>query len=122
MAAVEPLTMFIIIRRDLIKSLGWNTGSVIAQASHASTAVLWQYKDTPATQEYLSNLDTMHKVVLETKNLDTLQSIASSLEQLNVPHKVWIEQPENFATCLATAPIHRTPELKAALKKCSLFK
>lgn len=47
--------------------LGWNKGAVIAQACHASVAVMAKYKDDPDVQEYTSpeNLEHMTKVVLK---------------------------------------------------------
>ncbi len=40
-------------------------GAIVAQACHACTAVLHQFKEDPKVEEYLSDLDRMHKVVLE---------------------------------------------------------
>ena len=55
------------------------------------------------TQKYLSDLDNMHKVVLET-GPDDLTKISEKLKEAGVDHKLWIEQPENFPTCLAVKP------------------
>ena len=55
------------------------------------------------TQKYLSDLDNMHKVVLET-GPDDLSKISEKLKEAGVDHKLWIEQPENFPTCLAVKP------------------
>ncbi|GJJ78590.1 hypothetical protein EMPS_10949 [Entomortierella parvispora] len=118
----DPLTMFIVIRKDLIKTLGWSTGSVIAQACHASTAVLHKTQDLHDTREYLADINNMHKVVLEVKNLPQLEALAASLSGLEVPHVTWREQPENILTCLSTSPIRRSQEVKDAFKKCSLFR
>ncbi|KAF9438610.1 peptidyl-tRNA hydrolase domain-containing protein 1 [Entomortierella beljakovae] len=118
----DPLTMFIVIRKDLIKTLGWTTGSVIAQACHASTAVLHKTQDLKDTREYLADLHNMHKVVLEVKNLSQLETLASSLSTLDVPHVTWREQPEDILTCISTSPIRRSQEVKDAFKKCSLFR
>ncbi|KAG9325352.1 hypothetical protein KVV02_004127 [Mortierella alpina] len=118
----DPLTMFIVIRKDLIKTLGWTTGSVIAQACHASTAVLHKTRDLHDTREYLADLHNMHKVVLEVKNLPQLETLAASLSALDVPHVTWREQPEDILTCISTSPIRRNQEVKDAFKKCSLFR
>ncbi|KAJ9077357.1 hypothetical protein DSO57_1017495 [Entomophthora muscae] len=117
----EHLTIFIILRKDLVKSLGWTSGSIIAQACHASTAVLHQHSSLPSTKEYLENLEQMHKVVLETKNENSLLAVANNLTELGIPHCCWIENPENIKTCIATAPVLRS-DLKDALKKCSLYR
>ena len=55
------------------------------------------------TQKYLSDLDNMHKVVLET-GPDDLTKISEKLKEAGVDHKLWIEQPEDFPTCLAVKP------------------
>ncbi|ORY96560.1 peptidyl-tRNA hydrolase II domain-containing protein [Syncephalastrum racemosum] len=123
-AATEPLTMFIVVRKDLIKTLKWNTGSVIAQACHASTAVLHATRDDQNTIDYLSDIGSMHKVILETKNQDSFCNLASALESHQVPLYQWTEQPENIPTALATAPLRgRSPEVKDLFKKyCSLYR
>lgn len=60
----------------------------------------------------------------QTKDEQSLKSLAVVLEQNNVTHHVWVEQPENFPTALATGPIpNRTEEVLAAFKKhCSLYR
>lgn len=41
--------------------------SVMTQACHAATAILHITREDENTKEYLSDLDNMHKVVLEVK-------------------------------------------------------
>lgn len=60
------LVQYIAIRGDLIDK--WPLGAIIAQACHASSAVLHIFKDDATTQQYLEDLDRMHKVVLRVKN------------------------------------------------------
>lgn len=62
---MDKLIQYIIVRGDLSKTLSWPVGAVIAQCCHATTAVGHLYRDDPETQEYYSDLDNMHKVVLE---------------------------------------------------------
>ncbi|CAO3690662.1 unnamed protein product [Rhizopus stolonifer] len=116
--------MFIVVRKDLAKKLQWPTGSVMTQACHASTAILHITRDDQNTKEYLADLDNMHKVVLETKNENSLEKLAEVLSTHQVPFKKWIEQPENIPTALATAPLRgRTAEVLEAFKKnCSLYR
>ena len=33
---------------------------------------------------------------------------AAKLSEAGVPHKLWVEQPEDFPTCLATAPCRKS--------------
>lgn len=53
------------MRSDLIKTLKWPLGAVIAQGCHAATAVCHLFRDDVFTQKYLEDLDRMFKVVLE---------------------------------------------------------
>lgn len=62
---MSSVVQYVLIRGDLIKLMNWPLGSVIAQACHACTAVLHLFYNDPSTQLYLSDLDNMHKVVLE---------------------------------------------------------
>lgn len=59
------LVQYVLLRSDLLKEMGWSIGSLVAQACHASSAVLHLFKDDEYTLQYLSDLDNMHKVVLE---------------------------------------------------------
>ena len=59
------IVQYVIVRGDLLKSLQWPVGAVIAQACHACTAVTHLYYNDEYTQAYLADLDNMHKVVLE---------------------------------------------------------
>lgn len=79
---------------------------MVAQACHASVAAVWLHRDDPDTAAYCSPeaLDSMHKVVLEVKGESQLRALSASLNDAGVAHKLWTEQPENFATCLATKP------------------
>lgn len=48
------------------------------------------------------------QVVLEATGEDQLHNIASTLEEAGIPYKLWIEQPENFPTALASAPARKS--------------
>ena len=47
------------------------------------------------------------QVVLEIKGEEQLLNLASKLQEAGVRHKLWVEQPEDFPTCLATAPFEK---------------
>lgn len=59
------LVQVLVIRRDLWLSLGWPIGAIVAQGAHASVAVLNKYQEHGGVKEYLSNLNSMTKVVKE---------------------------------------------------------
>ncbi|KAJ1735824.1 hypothetical protein LPJ61_000330 [Coemansia biformis] len=115
-----PLTVFIVMRKDLAKVLQWPLGSIVAQGSHAAVAAIWKYRDDARVKEYTGSLDSMHKVVLGTKNEASLLKVAEDLAQKDIPFYLWTEQPENVPTCLATVPVLRS-DLGDVLKRCSLL-
>ncbi|KAI3898368.1 hypothetical protein MKW92_018692 [Papaver armeniacum] len=100
----DVVVQYVVLRRDLIDS--WPLGSVVTQGCHASVAAIWSHKDDAHTIDYCSpdNIDSMHKVTLEVKGETQLQNLSQKLTTNGIAHKLWIEQPENFPTCLATKP------------------
>ena len=63
----------------------------------------------------------MLQVVLEVKGETQLRNLAAKLTDSGVAHKLWIEQPEDFATCLATHPAAKS-SVAAHFKKLKLCK
>ncbi|KDR08228.1 putative peptidyl-tRNA hydrolase PTRHD1 [Zootermopsis nevadensis] len=115
------LIQYVVVRADLLKTLNWPVGSVIAQACHACCAVTYLYHNDPHTQEYLKDLDNMHKVVLEVPDESSLCNLELKLKEHHVLHKMWIEQPENFPTCIVVKPYPKE-EVQKYFKKLKLFK
>ena len=64
-AATLKLVQYVVVRKDLLDVMKWPVGAVIAQACHACAAVIHLNYSDGHTQEYLKDLDNMHKVVLE---------------------------------------------------------
>lgn len=62
-----PIVQYVIVRGDLLRTLKWPTGALIAQACHACSAVMHMFHDDPNTVEYVKNLDSMYKIVLEVR-------------------------------------------------------
>ncbi|XP_063728096.1 putative peptidyl-tRNA hydrolase PTRHD1 [Symsagittifera roscoffensis] len=111
------LVQYIVIRGDL----KWPKGALVAQACHASSAIIHLTYSHPDTQQYLSDLDNMHKVVLKSKTSDELSQLSDTLTSKDIAHKLWIEQPENYPTCLAIRPIGK-PEVSEFVKQFQLFR
>ncbi|KAJ2002016.1 hypothetical protein GGI04_003455 [Coemansia thaxteri] len=105
----EARTIFIVMRKDL------------AKGSHATVAAIHRFRDDERVKAYLSDIENMHKVALETKNEASLLKVAENLTQQGIPYHLWVERPENIPTCLATIPVLRS-DLGEALKKCSLLR
>lgn len=121
------------------KVLQWPLGAMMAQACHASTAVMHLYYEDPNTQAYLTDLDNMHKCVLEVvfflklykissyvwffKVTDepAIQALSQTLTEKKIDHKLWIEQPENIPTCLVMKPYPKS-EVQSVLRHLKLYK
>ncbi|XP_071499445.1 putative peptidyl-tRNA hydrolase PTRHD1 [Diadema antillarum] len=115
------LVQYIVVRGDLLTALKWPTGAVIAQACHACTAVMHLFRDDDNVLKYTADLDNMHKVILEAKSEEDVKNLSEKLTEHSVDHKLWIEQPENFATCLAVKPYPKE-EVQKYFKKFKLYK
>lgn len=104
----DILVQYVVMRRDLIET--WPMGSVITQGCHAAVAAVWMHREDPHTCKYCGddNLDKMHKVTLEVKGEAQLVNLSEKLKGSDIAHKLWIEQPENIPTCLATKPYPKT--------------
>ena len=118
---MSGLVQYVVIRGDLYRQLKWPIGALIAQGCHACTAVTAIYKDDPNLIQYIADLDNMHKVVLEAKDEESLSKLSHSLNENNIDYKLWIEQPENYATCLVTKP-YLKEDIQKFFKGFKLFK
>ncbi|XP_010541538.1 PREDICTED: putative peptidyl-tRNA hydrolase PTRHD1 [Tarenaya hassleriana] len=117
----DVLVQYVVLRRDLIDS--WPLGSVLTQGCHASVAAIWSHKDDPNTVQYCDpqNIDSMHKVTLEVKGETQMMNLSEKLKSGGIAHKLWIEQPENIATCIATKPYPKS-QVSSFFKKLKLCK
>ncbi|KAF8514640.1 peptidyl-tRNA hydrolase II [Hysterangium stoloniferum] len=126
---LEPLTIQIVVRRDLLDAEGWGVGPLLSQAAHVAIAVVHEYKDLEDTKVYLSDLKNMHKVRLYTTKVSNESSLLKLAYQLSnaeppIPHHLWVEQPECIPTCLALSPNRKEKRTKKILDKagCRLFR
>ncbi|XP_066254428.1 putative peptidyl-tRNA hydrolase PTRHD1 [Euwallacea similis] len=118
---MTTIVQYIVVRGDLLKDLKWPVGAILAQACHAVTAVTHLFYEDEQTMSYLKDLDSMHKVVLEASDEQSLVNLTKKLEEEGVKHKLWIEQPENIPTCLAVKP-YKKEDVQQYFKKFKLFK
>jgi len=115
------IVQYILVRGDLLLKEGWPVGAVMAQACHAATAAIHLYYSDEHTQQYLRDLDNMHKVILEAPGEGDLLKVSEKLKEGGVDFKLWVEQPENFPTCLAVKPYPKQ-EVQKYFKKYKLYK
>lgn len=84
---------------------------------------MWLSRDSETTKAYCEGaaLDSMRKVVLQVDDQGQLLELRAKLLEAGVKHKLWMEQPENMPTCIATAPADKS-EVGPLFKKYSLCK
>uniref|UniRef100_A0A8D8SM13 peptidyl-tRNA hydrolase n=1 Tax=Cacopsylla melanoneura TaxID=428564 RepID=A0A8D8SM13_9HEMI len=119
--AVVNIVQYILVRGDLISKLEWPLGAVVAQACHASSASIHLFYEDPITQSYLQDLDNMHKVILEVPDEQELLAVEKVLLSKEIKFKKWIEQPENYPTCIALKPYVKT-DVQKLLRKYKMLK
>ncbi|CAM5130823.1 unnamed protein product [Natator depressus] len=116
------LVQYVVLRGDLQREpLSWPLGALVAQACHAALAAVHAHYGQADTGAYLAEGGSMRTVVLEALDECALTTLAETLKQHNIDHKVWIEQPENIATCIALRPYPKE-EVHQHLKKFRLLK
>jgi hypothetical protein len=54
-------------------------------------------------------------------NTEDLVTLSKKLEEDGKGHKLWVEQPENYPTCLATKPYPKA-DIQQYFKKFKLLK
>lgn len=120
---MDPATIvqYIVVRGDLMRTLKWPVGAIIAQACHGVTAVTHKFQEDDHTKTYLEDIDNMHKVVLEAPDETSLKNLDAILEKDDIKHIMWMEQPENIPTCLVAKPYPKK-DVQSYFKKFKLFK
>eukprot|EP00117_Sycon_ciliatum_P017817 scpid81609/ scgid16664/ Putative peptidyl-tRNA hydrolase PTRHD1; Peptidyl-tRNA hydrolase domain-containing protein 1 len=118
---MSGLVQYVVVRGDLLRSLSWPVGAVIAQGCHASSAVLHRFGSDQNVHSYFEHLESMHKVVLEIQDEASLRTLAERLTEGAVDHHLWIEQPEGTPTALACKPYPK-PDVQKYFKGLKLFK
>jgi len=101
----------------------WMTGM---SAQLMGYQVLHEFRALETTQAYLSDLKNMRKVTLQVPDEESLRKLEKLLNEADpaIGHYLWIEQPENVATCLALAPNDRGKAVRKVLDKsgCQLWR
>ena len=61
------------------------------------------------------------RLYLQAPSQSELEKLSQDLSANQIDHKLWIEQPENYPTCLATKPYPKQ-QIQSFFKKLKLFK
>lgn len=121
-SGARALVQYVVLRGDLRREpLCWPLGALVAQACHAALAVTHAHYAHPDTAAYLQQGGHMRTVVLEASDESALTTLAETLQQNCIDYKMWIEQPENIATCIVLRPYPKE-EVHHHVKKFKLLK
>lgn len=71
------------------------------------------------TRQYSSN--TITGIFLQANDEASVRELSTTLLNSSIDHKLWIEQPENYATCLATKPYPKQ-DIQKYFRNFKLFK
>lgn len=95
----------------------------MTSSPHLKAARKRPFMVAASTRHYLGFMLTwaIMQVVLEIKSEQQLANLSQKLQQEGIQHKLWVEQPENYPTCLATKP-YRKSQAAAHFKKLQLCK
>ncbi|KAM6324019.1 putative peptidyl-tRNA hydrolase PTRHD1 [Aegotheles albertisi] len=121
-AAAAALVQYVVLRGDLARPpRSWPLGAVVAQGCHAALGAAHAHRQHPDTRAYLEMGGAMRTVVLEAPDEAALTALAETLREQSIDHELWMEQPENVATCLALRPYPKD-QVHQHLKKFKLLK
>ena len=121
-ASVKVLVQYILLRRDMKKMKNYNDGAIIAQACHASTAILFKTMDNELTKAYLQDTDRMHKIILSVEGGENeMVEFSHMLKENSIEHYLWIEQPENIPTAIAVKPYYKQ-DIEQFFSKFKLYR
>jgi peptidyl-tRNA hydrolase len=109
----DPVVQYVVVRTDLVQSMGWPLGSVVAQACHAAVAIIWRERNhSELMREYFGENDelvpSMHTVVLGISSEEKMMNLSAKLDAGEISHHLWREQPENIVTALASVPARKS--------------
>ncbi|MCO5614273.1 hypothetical protein L7F22_068551 [Adiantum nelumboides] len=93
--ASDSLAQYVVIRKDLVDTLKWPLGSVLAQACHAAVAAVWLHKDHPNTLQYCGNLDSMTTVMLQITFSDEKQLERVDEDEVMEPQHILLHQSKH---------------------------
>lgn len=81
---------------------------------------LWASSVQYTILHFIKHLVSVY-ISIQAKDEHQLKSISEALSQDKMDHKLWIEQPENYPTCLVTKP-YTKEHIQKYFKKLKLLK
>jgi hypothetical protein len=81
------------------------------------TDIVWN----EAFEDIINKTITVSFLFQQVPDESSLRNLELKLEENHVLHKMWIEQPENFPTCIVVKPYPKE-EVQKYFKKLKLFK
>ena len=119
----EIIVQYIIVRNDLGRTTGHDKtfNALLKHTTSASTAAIHKFYKHEDTEAYLKDLDSMKKKVFQVDDEEELFDFENKLILHKIDYKMWIKQPDNYATCIATRP-YPISEIAEYFKNLKIYK
>ena len=117
----EVIVQYIIVRNDVYRNQERSFNTILQHTSSAATSMIQKHYHHKYTRDYLKDGDDMRKKIFQVKDEKELSDLSNKLTLNNIDFKVWIKQPGNYATCIATRPYPVT-EISQHFKNVKIYK
>ena len=117
----EIIVQYIVVRNDLPRNQDRSFNTLISHTASAATAAIHMCYKHEHTEEYLQDLDDLRKTIFQVDDEEQMFDLDNKLMLNKVDYKMWIKQPENYATCIATRPYPKS-EIAEYFKNLKIFK
>ena len=117
----EVIVQYIIVRNDAYRNQDRSFSAILQHTCSAAAAVIHKHYHHKYTREYLKDLDGMKKKVFQVNDEKELFALENKLVSNEIDYKMWIKQPGNCATCIATRP-YPMSEISSYFKNVKLYK
>ena len=117
----DSIVQYIIVRSDLGRNQDRAFNTLISHTSSASTAAIHMFYKHEHTKSYLKDEDNMRKKIFQVDSEEELLELDIKLMIQKIDYRMWLKQPENYATCIALRP-YPVSEIAEHFKKLKLYK
>ena len=117
----EVIVQYIIVRNDVYRNQERSFNTILQHTSSAATSMIHKHYHHKYTRDYLKDGDDMRKKIFQVKDEKELSDLSNTLTLNNIDFKVWIKQPGNYATCIATRPYPVT-DMSQHFKNVKIYK
>ena len=117
----EVIVQYIIVRNDVYRNQERSFNTILQHTSSAATSIIHKHYHHKNTREYLKDGDDMKKKIFQVNDIKELSTLANLLQSNSIDFRIWVKEPDNIATCLATRP-YPVSEISKYFKNVKIYK